>query len=132
MKVDTLRSRVRNVNVVVKVASKGPAKDITSRKGYTIHKVADALVGDETGCVILTLWDENIDNFCKGDVFKIKNGHTSLFRGSLRLNLSRYGNAEKVEKEMGEVNTKNNLSEKRHETMWTKPIRRPFRRRRSR
>ena len=132
VKVDTLRPRVRNVNVMVKVVSKTPARDVTSRKDYTIHSVADALVGDETGCVIFTLWDKKINEFNGGDVIDIRNGHTSLFKGYLRLNIGRFGTAEKVDKEVGEVNMENNLSEKRHETMWYRPTRRPFRRRRRR
>ncbi len=128
MKVDTLKPHVRNVNVRVKVVSKGLAKNVTSRRDYSLHRVAEALVGDETGCVVLNLWDEKIDKFDEGAVFDIKNGYTSLFGGYLRLNIVRYGEAEKVDKEMGEVNTKNNLSETKHETMWYRPTRRPFRR----
>jgi len=44
-------------------------------------------------------------------VIKIRNGFVSLFRGSMRLNVGRYGSFEAVEDapEM-EVNTENNLS----------------------
>lgn len=132
VKVDRLKPRIRNVNVMVKLVSKTPARDVTSRRDYSIHRVSDALVGDETGCVILTLWDEKINDFDGGDVIAIRNGYTSLFKGYLRLDIGRYGTTEKVDKEVGEVNTENNLSEKRHETMWSTPTRRPFRRRRRR
>ena len=55
VKVDSLKPRRRNVNVIVKIVSKGETREITSRRDYTVHSVAEALVGDETGCVLLTL-----------------------------------------------------------------------------
>ena len=63
-------------------------------------------------------------------MFEIRNAYTSLFRGFLRLNLGRYGEAEKVDREVAEVNTENNLSEKRYEEpfRYRRP-RRPFSRR---
>lgn len=130
-KVDTLKPGFRNVSLVVKVVNVGASRTIFSRRDQAEHRVAEALVGDETGSILLTLWDDQIEAFSPEDVLEIKNGYTSLFRGSLRMNIGRYGTAEKVDKEVGEVNTKNNLSEKRYEgTMWTRPTRRPFRRRR--
>lgn len=134
VKVDALKPRRRNVNVIVKIVSKGEAREITSRRDNTVHSIAEALVGDETGCVLLTLWDQQIGKFNEKDVVEIRNGYTSIFKGFLRLNIGRRGVAEKVEKEIGEVNRENNLSETRHErpTYWKSPTRRPYRRRRRR
>ena len=131
VKVDTLKPRARNVNVRVKVVSKSRVRNVTSRRDFTVHRVVDALVGDGTGCVLLTLWDDKIDEFSPDDVFEIRNGYTSLFRGFLRLNTGKYGEAEKVDREVGEVNTENNLSDKRYEEpfRYRRP-RRPFSRRR--
>jgi len=97
-----------------------------------VHRVAEALVGDETGCVLLNLWDDQISVFNKGDVIEIKNGYTSLFRGFWRMNIVRRGTVEKVDKEIGEVNTENNLSKEMHESFLYRPARIPFRRRRRR
>jgi replication factor A1 len=96
-----------------------------------VHRVAEALVGDETGCVLLNVWDDQISVFNKGDVIEIKNGYTSLFRGFLRVNIGRRGTVEKVDKEIGDdVNTENNLSKEMHEPFLYRPPRMPFRRRR--
>jgi len=130
VKVDTLKPRLKNVNVTAKVVDVGEARSVTSRRDHSVHRVTEALVGDETGCVLLTLWDDQISAFNNGDVFEVKNGYTSLFRGFLRLNIGRYGSAEKVNREIGEVNTENNLSNERHESFWYRPARRSFRRRR--
>jgi len=116
---------------VVKVVNMGTPRTVSSRRDQTEHRVSEALVGDETGSLLLTLWDNQIDQLSVGDVFEIKNGFTSIFRGSLRLNLGRYGTAEKVEMEIEEVNTENNLSERRYEERpGYGPPRRPFPRRR--
>ena len=127
VKVDALKPGLRNVNVTVKVVNIGEPRSVTSRRDISVHRVAEALVGDETGCVLLTLWDDQISVLNNGDVIEVKNGYTSLFSGFLRLNIGRRGTAEKVDRDIGEVNTENNLSEKRHEY---RPARTSFRRRR--
>jgi replication factor A1 len=114
VKVDSLKSRLRNVNVTVKVVNIGEPRSVTSRRDGSVHRVAEALVGDETGCVLLTLWNDQISALNNGNVIEVKNGYTSLFRGFLRLNIGRGGVAEKVDKEIEEVNTENNLSKKMH------------------
>jgi replication factor A1 len=106
-KIEQLKPNTRSVNLMVKVASKGEPRMVSGGA----HRVADILVGDETGAIYLTLWDDAIDRVDEGMVIKIKNGFVSLFRGSMRLNVGRYGSFETVENapEMN-VNTENNLS----------------------
>lgn len=126
VKVGELTPASRAVNVVAKVVSKSEVRNITSGRDYAAHRVCDALVGDETGCVYLTLWDDNIDKINEGDTVNIKNGYVNLFRGNIRLNVGRYGTLEVAEEALaGEVNTENNLSTKVYEQQ-----RRPFRERR--
>jgi len=62
-----------------------------------VHRVADALVGDETGCVVLTLWDDNIDKVNEEATLQITNGYVNLFRGNMRLNIGRYGSFQILE-----------------------------------
>jgi replication factor A1 len=95
--------------------SKGEVRNVTGRD-YSVHRVADALVGDETGCVVLTLWDDNIDKITEEATLQITNGYVNLFRGNMRLNIGRYGSFQLLEETpITEVNTENNLSEKRYE-----------------
>ncbi|MFQ6064089.1 MAG: hypothetical protein ACE5L6_01300 [Candidatus Bathyarchaeia archaeon] len=131
VKVGTLKSNLANLNVMVKVLSIREPRVIFSRRDRSEHRVTEALVGDETGCVLLTLWDDQIDSINKDEVYEIKNGYTSIFRDSLRLNMGKYGTAEKVDMDIEEVNTKNNLSQERQrDTSWYQPSQRPYRRRR--
>ena len=112
VKVEKLTPRMRGVNVVVKVVSKSEARTVSEGA----HTVVDAMVGDETGSVILTLWDDSIGQLEEGDTAKITNGYVNLFRGNMRLNIGRYGNMEVLEESpIDEVNTESNLSEREYE-----------------
>jgi len=133
MKVGSLKPDLRNLNMTVKIVNIGASRTISPRRGGRDHLVAEALVGDETGVVILTLWDDQIGRFKAGDTIRIKNGYTTIFKGSLRLNTGKSGKMEKIEDEISEVNTRNNLSEKPYiQIPWHLSESGPFRRRRRR
>jgi replication factor A1 len=116
VKVGDLNTYSRGVNTIVKVISKTEPRDVTSRSDGSAHRVCEALVGDETASVYLTLWVEAIDEIIEEQVLKITNGYVNLFRGSMRLNIGRYGSYE-VEEEapFEEVNLDNNLSSRQYE-----------------
>lgn len=114
-KVGSLDQESRQVNVTVKVVSKTEARETVSRTDGTTHRVVDALVGDETGSIYLTLWDDNIDKVNDGDTITVKNGYISVFRGSMRLNIGRYGSLEAATEPIETVNTENNLSNRQVE-----------------
>lgn len=123
VKIGELTPNSKAVNVTAKVVSKGEVRSNTSGRDFTTHRVVDALVGDETGCIYLNLWDDNIEKAKEGDTLNIKNGYINLFRGNMRLNVGRYGTLEIAEQALaGEVNTENNVSTQVHEQE-----RRPFR-----
>ncbi len=122
-KIGELNPSSRAVNVLAKVVSKSEVRNIPAGRDGEPHKVSDALVGDETGCIYLTLWDDNIDKVNEEDTISIKNGYVNLFRGNMRLNIGRYGALEITDQALeGEVNTENNMSNQVYEQP-----RRPFR-----
>ena len=115
VKVEKLTSNSREINTIVKVVSKSEVRNVTGRD-YSVRRVLDALVGDETGCVYLTLWDDNIDKINEDATLQITNGYVNLFRGNMRLNIGKYGSFQLLEESpITEVNTENNLSDKRYE-----------------
>ncbi|MGB8781034.1 MAG: hypothetical protein WCD81_10355 [Candidatus Bathyarchaeia archaeon] len=122
-KVGELNPSSRAVNVLAKVLSKSEVRNVAAGRDGEPHKVSDAMVGDETGCIYVTLWDDNIEKVKEGDTINVKNGYINLFRGNMRLNVGRYGTLEIAEQPIaGEVNTENNMSTQVYEQP-----RRPFR-----
>jgi len=115
VKVEKLTPNSKQVNAIVKVTSKSQVRNVTGGD-YSVRRVADALVGDETGCIYLTLWDDNIDKINEEATLRITNGYVNLFRGNMRLNIGKYGSFQLLEESpITEVNTENNLSNKRYE-----------------
>ena len=112
VKVNDLTSFSRRVNLKVKVIEKQEPKSVVSSKDGSTYTVAEALIADETGCVLLNLWNEDVKKFNVGDVLEIKNGYVKPFRGSIRLNIGRYGEANIIEEDMAKVNSENNVSER--------------------
>jgi len=111
VKIETLRPYAKNVNVKGKVLNVGETRVVSMGE----RRVADALIGDETGCILMTLWDDDTTKYAEGDVVQVTNGYVSVFRGSMRLSAGKYGTAEKIDEEIPEVNTENNLSERQVE-----------------
>jgi replication factor A1 len=112
MKIGDLNERSRQVNVVAHVSNVSQPREVSSRADGSTHKVTEALVGDETGSILLTLWDDAIGKVSEGKNVDIKNGYVSVFKGSMRLNIGRFGEIGDSDAEIANVNTENNLSEK--------------------
>ena len=77
--------------------------------------MAEALVADETGSILLTLWNDTIDEVREGDTYDVRNGYITLFRGSMRLNTGRYGSLTPSEEIIDETNEANNMSDRQYE-----------------
>ena len=116
IKVEGLTPNSKQVNIVVKVDSKGEIREVTSQRDMATNRVCDVLVGDGTGSVVMSAWNDVIDDLDDGDTIQIQNGYIKLFRGNMRLNVGRYGSYTKLEEsDIEEVNTENNLSDARYE-----------------
>ncbi len=112
MKIEELKPYQKKIDVIVKTVEKNEVREVVSKLDDSRHRVTEALVGDETGAILLTLWDEAIDKAEIGKVYKIENGYTQFFKNSLRLSIGRFGKFEESKEEIEEVNTENNMSEK--------------------
>ncbi len=106
-----LRPFQKKVEVVGKVLSKNEVREVTSKLDNSSHQVTEALIGDATGSVLLTLWDETIEQVEVGKSYKVENAYTSLFKKSIRLNIGRFGKFTEADN-LSEVNESNNISEK--------------------
>ncbi len=116
VKIGDLTTYSRGVNTVAKVISKTEVREVTSRSDGTSHKVCEALIADETGSVYMSLWDDNVDSVVEDQVLQVSNGYINLFRGSMRLNIGKYGSYEEVEEApFADVNLDNNLSSRQYD-----------------
>lgn len=114
-KVRDLTPSSKQVNVLAKVVSVGEAKEVMGKFGDP-RKVAEAVVGDETATIILSLWNEQIGSIAKDEVVLVDNGYVSLVRGHMRLNVGRYGNLTKSTEAIAEVNQSLDMSQQEFES----------------
>ena len=114
VKIKDLTPQSKRVDVVAKCLEVGEPKDIPGKFGSS-RKVAEATIADETGAIVLSLWDNQIGSVVKDDVLEIKNGYVSLVRGHMRLNVGKYGTLAKTEKAIENPSTALNMSDKEYE-----------------
>ncbi len=95
----------------VKIVEKLDEREVTSKRGEQLT-VAEFLVGDETGAIILSLWNESIKEAEIGETYDIEHAYVNVFRNSMRLSLGRRGIMKPSEEKLEEVNTENNVSDK--------------------
>jgi len=102
-KVRDLTPNSKQVNVLAKVMNVGEPKEVMGKFGDP-RKVCEAVVGDDTATITLSLWNEQIGTIQKDEVILVDNGYVSLVRGHMRLNVGRYGNLSKSTDAIGEIN----------------------------
>ena len=115
MKVGELAPNIREVNLVAKVLELGEIRDVVNRQTGEEHKVMDVLIGDETGTVYFSAWNEHIDSVQENETYQFLNAKTILFRRNIRLSLGRSGQIEGAEEKIDKVETENNVSSKEYE-----------------
>ena len=114
IKIKDITPRTRWFKTTFKVLKVEEERTVFSRKDGQEHRVADVLVGDETGTIVFSAWDSDIEKMkdLEGRTVTLKNGYVSVFKGSLRLSTGKYGSIEPSEEEIEKVDTTNNVSEK--------------------
>ncbi len=114
-KVRDLTPNSKQVNVLAKVLSVGEPKEVMGKYGDP-RKVAEAVIGDDTATITLSLWNEQIGSIAKDEVILIDNGYVSLVRGHMRLNVGRYGTLSKSTEAIAEVNQTLDMSQQEFES----------------
>ncbi len=115
MKVSEIAPNIRDINVVAKVLELGEERTVTSRNSGEEHKVMDVLVGDDTGVLYFSAWNEQIDRIKENETFQFLQAKTILFQKNIRLSLGRQGTIEDSEEKIDEINNENNLSLEEHD-----------------
>ncbi len=113
-KVKDLNQGSKRVTVLAKVLNVGEPKDIQTRYGEQ-KKVVEAVLGDETGKVTMSLWNEQANQVENGDTIVVENGYVSFVRGHMRLNVGKYGAIKKSDSVVESVNESLDMSEKEYQ-----------------
>ena len=82
---------MKRVSVEAKVVEKSDPREVLSRFKDETHKVATAMIADETGTIKLTLWNDQINRVNVNDTVKVENGYITSFKGEIQLNVGKYG-----------------------------------------
>jgi replication factor A1 len=115
IKIKELGPKSKRVNTVFKVVSVDAPKNVRSKKDRMPHAVTEAVVGDDSGTVLLTLWDESLEQVKEGKTYRLVNGYVTLFKGTIRLNIGKYGEVNEIEGLKAEVARENDVSKKVHD-----------------
>ncbi|XP_038704568.1 uncharacterized protein At4g28440-like [Tripterygium wilfordii] len=111
-KVDQLRPGTSGHTLVVKVVStkmvvqKGRGDGPQSRQ----MRLAECLVGDETGMIIFTARNDQVDLMKEGSTLTLRNAKIDMFKNSMRLAVDKWGRVEVTEPASFTVKEDNNLS----------------------
>uniref|UniRef100_A0A6M2E8W1 Single-stranded DNA binding protein Ssb-like OB fold domain-containing protein n=1 Tax=Populus davidiana TaxID=266767 RepID=A0A6M2E8W1_9ROSI len=111
-KVEQLRPGTGGHTLTVKVVSakmvlqKGRADGPQGRQ----MKIAECLVGDETGLIIFTARNDQVDLMKEDTTVILRNAKIDMFKGSMRLAVDKWGRVEVTEPADFTVKEDNNLS----------------------
>jgi ribosomal protein S18 acetylase RimI-like enzyme len=90
MKISELTPDLRGVDIEAKILEISEPRQVRSRSSGESLRVAEALIDDGTGTIILTLWNDQIRQAKVNDKVRINNGYVTFFRGQKQLNVGRY------------------------------------------
>jgi len=91
-KVETLNDGSGNVTVEGEILEKAHARQVRNRRRYgETLSVADSGFGDETGRLVLTLWNNQIKTIQVGDKIRVENGYVGSYRGVKQLSVGKSG-----------------------------------------
>jgi replication factor A1 len=97
LKIEDLRVGMKKINIIAEVLETSePSKVHTQFRDNAL--VSNAEIGDETGKVLLCLWDQQVNAVSVGDYIEVKNAHVATFKGEKQLRLGKNGSIVKLEK----------------------------------
>tara|TARA_B100000902_G_scaffold86673_1_gene90904 strand:- start:23 stop:541 length:519 start_codon:yes stop_codon:yes gene_type:complete len=110
LKVDELTPRTGRVNMPVKVISLDEPRSMDNGT-----MVCEGLVGDETGTVIMSFWNDEIEVAQTDVVLDLKDARANLVRGHMRLSLGKKGSMKESNTNLDDIKQSVNLSDLEYE-----------------
>ena len=99
MAISDLQPRQGKVDITVEVTGKEDVREF-EKFGKT-GRVCNVKIKDDTGEMVLSLWNEQIDQVNVGDKVHIANGYVSEWQGEMQLSTGKFGSMEVLGKEDG-------------------------------
>lgn len=97
IKIKDLRVGMKKASVIAEVLETSePAKVHTQFRETAL--VSNAVIGDETGKIMLCLWDQQVNAVSVGKCIEVKNAHVANFKGERQLRLGKNGTIITLEK----------------------------------
>lgn len=115
IKVGELSPNIRDVNLVAKVLELGEVRTVTSRNSGEEHQVMDILIGDDSGIVYFSAWNEQIEKIKNEETYQFRLAKTILFKRNIRLSLGKQGFLEDSKEKVESVEESNNVSTEEHD-----------------
>ncbi|KAK6133498.1 hypothetical protein DH2020_032791 [Rehmannia glutinosa] len=116
VKVDALKPGTNGHTLVVKVVSantvlnKKPRNPTFRGPQNQNTKIAECLIGDETGTILFTARNDQVELMKPGNTVILRNAKIDMFKGSMRLAVDKWGLVEITEQAKFVVKEDNNLS----------------------
>ncbi|KAL7174849.1 hypothetical protein ACSBR1_043825 [Camellia fascicularis] len=101
VRVDQLKPGTNGHTLIVKLLSRGSV-------GQT--RISECLVGDDTGSILFTARNDQVDLMKPGATVILRNAKIDMFKGSMRLAVDKWGRIEVTEPAKFVVKEDNNLS----------------------
>ncbi|KAG7591029.1 Nucleic acid-binding OB-fold [Arabidopsis thaliana x Arabidopsis arenosa] len=114
VKVNQLKPGTSGHTLIVKVLESNPVKPAIRRSSLTQSirspRIAECLIGDDTGCILFTARNDQVDLMKTGATVILRNAKIDLFKDTMRMVVDRWGRIEVTDPVSFEVNRGNNLS----------------------
>ncbi|KAM7255279.1 hypothetical protein ACFE04_020520 [Oxalis oulophora] len=112
VKVDQLKPGTNGHTLVVKVIQSNTVLHKGRADSHLLRqtRIAECLIGDETGTILFTARNDQVDLMNEGATVILRNARIDMFKGSMRLAVDKWGRIEVTEPATFTVKQDNNLS----------------------
>ncbi|EYU43379.1 hypothetical protein ABFS82_08G140600 [Erythranthe guttata] len=116
VKVENLKPGTTGHTLTVKIVSsntvlnKKPRNPTFRGPQNQSTRIAECLIGDETGTILFTARNEQVEQMQPGNTVILRNAKIDMFKGSMRLSVDKWGRVEVTEPANFVVKEDNNLS----------------------
>ncbi|KAF5944384.1 hypothetical protein HYC85_018461 [Camellia sinensis] len=117
VRVDQLKPGTNGHTLIVKVVTantvlqkKGRNSQLLSRGSVGQTRISECLVGDDTGSILFTARNDQVDLMKPGATVILRNAKIDMFKGSMRLAVDKWGRIEVTEPAKFVVKEDDNLS----------------------